>query len=292
MITHTVEGYHAMGEGVLITGCSSGIGRATAVTLAQHGFTVFASVRTASDAQALQSLQFPNLIPIFPLDLIHLEQIPIVVDMVATKLERRGQKGLYALINNAGAGNISPIELMDLGQFRIELEARLLGATAMVQAFLPMLRKVGGRIMWITTPAIIPTPYVTSIHACDFAVNCIVRTLNLELKQWNILTTMIRCGGIKTPSALNTTSEVDWLLQKEPLERVEPYKQSLQKWSKEMTGFDEKRTEAGKVAELILKALSAKSPKRRYSIGHMAHAAAFLEALPQPVTDWILKMRF
>jgi NAD(P)-dependent dehydrogenase (short-subunit alcohol dehydrogenase family) len=91
--------------------------------------------------------------------------------------------GLFALINNAGGGSPAPVELMDLETFRIELQARVLGSVAMVQAFLPMIRKGNGRIVWVMTPAIIPTPYVTNIHACDFAVNCIARTLDIEIKE-------------------------------------------------------------------------------------------------------------
>lgn len=59
-----------------------------------------------------------------------------------------------------------------------------------------------------------------------------------------------------------------------------------------MVDFDEKRTESAMVAGIILNALSTKQPKRQYSIGLMAKAASFLEALPQSVADWILKMRF
>jgi NAD(P)-dependent dehydrogenase (short-subunit alcohol dehydrogenase family) len=292
MITHTKDGFQAEGEAVLITGCSSGIGRATAVELARHGFTVFATLRKQADANSLQNLLEPNLIPIQPLDLTNLEQIPAVAETVANELERRGQPGLYALINNAGAGAISPIELMDLELFRIEVDARLVGAVAMIQAFLPMIRRQpGSRILWITTPANIPTSYVTNIHACDFAVNCIARTLDLELKQWHIPTIMIRCGGIKTSAGLNTTSEVKALLQKEPRQRVEPYIPALQKWSREMSKFDEKRTEADKVANLIRKVLGTKAPRRRYSIGYLAGAAAFLESLPQVLADGILKSR-
>ncbi len=59
---------------------------------------------------------------------------------------------------------------MELDQFHRELQARILGSVAMVQAFLPLIRQASGRIVWIMTPALIPTPYVTSIHACDFAL--------------------------------------------------------------------------------------------------------------------------
>ena len=213
MVARDSKGYFPNREGVLITGCSSGIGRATAIHLAQRGFTVFATVRKQADAESLRSLNealsttalgtTPTLIPICPLDLTRLEHIPHVMETVTEELKRRGKEGLYALINNAGGGSVAPIELMDLDGFRTELQARVLGSVAMVQACLPMIRRARGRIVWIVTPATLPTPYVTSIHACDFAVNCIARTLEIELKPWKIPNIMIRCGGTKTAASLS-----------------------------------------------------------------------------------------
>jgi NAD(P)-dependent dehydrogenase (short-subunit alcohol dehydrogenase family) len=280
------------GKAVFITGCSSGIGRQSAITLAKRGFIVFATVRKEVDAENLRSLNLPDLVPICPLDLTDLGHISSAAKRVADELNRRERKGLYALINNAGGGSPAPVELMDLEKFGIELRARLFGSVALVQAFLPLIRQAGGRIVWIMTPAIIPTPYVTSIHACDFAVNCIARTLDIELKTWGIPNIMIKCGGIKTPAGLRTTSDVDAVLKKGPRERVILYENALRKWAKEMAKFDEKRTNPEKVAKVVLKALFAERPKRRYSVGHMAKAAGFLEAMPQSVADWILKKRF
>jgi NAD(P)-dependent dehydrogenase (short-subunit alcohol dehydrogenase family) len=277
---------------VLITGCSSGIGKASAITLANHGFHVFATVRKEADAGKLRDLNISNLIPVCPLDLTNLDHISNAAEVVGNELKRRGLMGLYALINNAGGGSPAPVELMDLVEFNRELQARLLGSVAMVQAFLPLIRQAGGRIVWITTPALIPTPYVTSIYACDFAVNCIARTLEIELKRWNIPNIMVRCGGIKTPAGLRTTADVEAILQKEPCERTALYENVLRQWAKDMADFDERRTEPEKAANVVLEAVAARRPKGRYSIGYMAGAASFLEALPQPVADWILKMRF
>ena len=283
---------HLQGAGVLITGCSSGIGYATAIHLAQCGFSVFATVRKEADADRLRGLHEPNLIPICPLDLTRLDQIPQVIDTVTRELEQRGHQKLYALINNAGGGSVAPVELMNLDQFRVELQARVLGSVAMVQACLPQLRLSGGRLIWIATPAAIPTPYVTSIHACDFAVNCIVRTLDIELKPWQIPNILIRCGGIKTPAGLRTTDDVATVLQNGPLDRAALYQRQLRAWGRSMAEFDQKRTEPEKVAAVIFEALCARKPKRRYSIGYMAGAAALLESLPQSVADWILSKRF
>jgi NAD(P)-dependent dehydrogenase (short-subunit alcohol dehydrogenase family) len=276
-------------KSVLITGCSSGIGRATALHLAQNGFTVFATVRKEQHREQLVQLNLPNLIPICPLDLGCPADIPPVVEFVRAELQRLGQPGLYALINNAGAGSVAPIELMDLDEFRTELHTRLVGSLGLVQAFLPLIRQGAGRILWIVTPATIPTPYVTSIHACDFAANCLARTLDIELKPWHIPSIQIRCGGIRTAKGLETTTGVKTILLHP---RADLYRDRLTHWSQEMAAFDRKRTPPEQVAHLVNTALSARSPKRHYSIGYMSGAAAFLESLPQPVADMILKLRF
>jgi NAD(P)-dependent dehydrogenase (short-subunit alcohol dehydrogenase family) len=280
------------GKSVLITGCSSGIGCQTAIMLAQNGFLVFATVRKEADAEKLCSLGYQNLIPVCPLDLTNLDHIKDTASFVREELNRRKIEGLFALINNGGAGMPSPIELMDLAMFARELQARLLGSVAMVQSFLDMIRRGNGRIVWIMTPALIPTPYVASIHSCDFAVNCLARTLEIELQRWNIPNIMIKCGGIKTPAGMRTTSDVELVLKKAPPEKAKLYEIAFRKWSADMTDFDKKRTDPERVAEIVLKAVNARKPKHRYSIGYMSKAAALLEAMPQGMADWILKKRF
>jgi NAD(P)-dependent dehydrogenase (short-subunit alcohol dehydrogenase family) len=279
-------------KAVLITGCSSGIGRATAQHLARNGFVVFATVRREEHAEELRQLREPDLVPVCPLDLTRLDAIPPVEQTVSTELGRRGLEGLFALIHNAGGGGVAPVELLDLEAFRTELQTRVLGAVALVQAFLPLLRRAGGRIVWITTPATIPTPYVASIHACDFAVNCVARTLEIELKRWKIPNVMIRCGGIRTERGLQTTVEVEEGLRTCRRDRAALYDEALRCWGSEMAAFDAKRTEAAAVARVVARALLAARPRRRYAVGHMATAAAVLELLPQRWVDTILKSRF
>jgi NAD(P)-dependent dehydrogenase (short-subunit alcohol dehydrogenase family) len=279
-------------QAVLVTGCSSGIGRALALHLAARGFLVFATVRKEGDAESLRGLKEPNLVPVCPLDLTRLEDVARTAETVGRELERHGLPGLYALINNAGAGGVAPVELMDLDKFRVELQARVLGATAMVQAFLPLIRAAAGRILWIVTPAAIPTPYVASIHACDFAWNCLARTLDLELKAQKVPNVLVRCGGIQTEAVGRSDRELDESLKRWPADRLVFYEDALRRWMKDMAKFDAKRTPAAKVAGVVFKALTAARPRRRYSIGHMARAAAFLESLPSALGDAILRTRF
>jgi NAD(P)-dependent dehydrogenase (short-subunit alcohol dehydrogenase family) len=96
-------------EAVLITGCSSGIGQQIAITLAKHGFVVFATTRKEADAESLRNLNLPSLVPVCPLDLTNLEHISKAAKFVANELNRRGKNGLYALVNNAGGGSPAPI---------------------------------------------------------------------------------------------------------------------------------------------------------------------------------------
>jgi hypothetical protein len=98
------DGFRPAGESVLITGCSSGIGRQTALALAGRGFTVFATVRREADADSLRGLNMPGLVPVCPVDLADQEDASQTAAFVAHELARRGKEGLYALVNNAGAG--------------------------------------------------------------------------------------------------------------------------------------------------------------------------------------------
>jgi NAD(P)-dependent dehydrogenase (short-subunit alcohol dehydrogenase family) len=282
---------HPSGEGILVTGCSSGIGRATAIHLAECGFTVFATVRKEHDAERLRQLGNPNLVPTYPLDLTRPADIPPVVEFVSQELQRRGKNGLYAIVNNAGGGSIAPIELMDIAKFRLEAETRLVGPVTLLQAFLPLIRRAHGRIVWIVTPALMPIRYVSSIHAYDFAANCLARTLQLELKPWNIPSIQVRCGGIQTAAPAKTTGELEASFKQWPPERFSLYAAALEKEQAELAKFDEKRTEPQAVAKVVLKALCAGKPKARYQVGYMAGFAALAEYLPQPLLDAVMSRR-
>jgi NAD(P)-dependent dehydrogenase (short-subunit alcohol dehydrogenase family) len=279
-------------EGVLVTGCSSGIGRAVAIHLAENGFTVFATVRKQADADRLAELENPNLVPICPLDLTRPEQIPAVLATVQAELARKGKQGLYAIVNNAGGSMVAPIELMDLEKYHVELQTRLLGPVALLQAFLPLIRQApGGRIVWIQTPALLPIPYVTSIHACDFAANCLARSLEIELKPWRIPNVLVRCGGINTPAATRSMQDLDQAFSQWPKERIDLYRAALEKEIASLGKFDEGRTDPVEVGKVVCTALKAARPRSRYQVGHMSNFAAFAELFPQSWVDALMARR-
>jgi NAD(P)-dependent dehydrogenase (short-subunit alcohol dehydrogenase family) len=279
------------GKAVLVTGCSSGIGRAISVFLAQKGYTVFATVRREGSVEELKKLEMPNLIPTYPLDLSRKEHYPVLQDFVMNELNNRHIPGLYAIINNAGGGSIAPIELLDLERFHIELQTRILGPVGLLQSFLPLIRQVRGRVLWIATPALLPIPFLTDIHACDFAVNYISRTLRIELSSWNIPSILIRCGGILTSAPEKTDLELKESFKKWPEKKLRLYRDVLKKEQQELADFDRKRTDPLEVAKIVFKALIDKKPKRRYKVGYMSGMAAFFEMFPQGIVDYIMEKR-
>ncbi len=275
------------GKGVMITGCSSGIGRAVAVHLAHHGFLVFATVRREEHAEALQALH-GNIFPIHPLDLAKPDQVIEAAQRVEKLLRQKGLPGLYALVNNAGGGSIAPVELLDVEVLRRELEVRVVAPVALLHLLLPRLRAGLGRIVWITTPGLLPIPFVGSIHVPDFAVNCLARTLSLELRPWGVPVIMVRCGGIKTAAVTRTAEELKDRLDEWPKERADLYRAALRRELEQLAEFDRKRSDPQVVADAVLRALTAHRPRSRYTVGYMGRAAALAELLPQSVVDRVM----
>ncbi len=278
------------GRAVLVTGCSSGIGHAIALHLADHGFIVFATVRKEKDAKAL-SERSPNLVPICPLDLSVPEQVAEAASKVLQLAHERDLSGLYAIVNNAGGGSIAPMELLRPEVMRQELETRIVGPLALLQALLPSLRAAQGRIVWIVTPGLIPIPFVGSIHVADFAVNCLARTLALELRPWRIPVVLVRCGGINTAAVKRTAQELQRHLQEWPAERSRLYADRLRRELAALEVFDRKRSDPEVVARAVYKALAGRRCRSRYTVGYMARPAAMAELLPQAALDRVMALR-
>lgn len=132
----------------LVTGCSSGIGRATALRLAAAGQHVYARVRKPTDGDQLaRSAAGGQLTPLI-LDVTRASHIAAAAAAVAGHARPAGLDGL---VNNAGFGLASPTELVQLEAFRQQLEVNVTGLLAITQAMLPSLRRARGRIVLVST---------------------------------------------------------------------------------------------------------------------------------------------
>ncbi len=123
-------------KSVLVTGASSGIGRATALRLAAEGMKVFAACRKAVDGEDLQSAAKPGALTPVLMDVTAADSILACREEIAASLKG----GIDGLVNNAGVGISGPMEALPLEAVRAVFEVNLFGQLAVIQAFLPLLR--------------------------------------------------------------------------------------------------------------------------------------------------------
>lgn len=183
---------------IVITGASTGIGRASALALDRNGFRVFAGVRKDTDGEALRAAASERLTPLF-LDVTDESSIGAAAKLVADEVGRAGEAGLAGLVNNAGTTLPCPVEYLTLDAFRRQLEVNLVGPLAVTKAFLPLLVRGAGRIVNVTSGAgkagvPLMAPYVAAKHGLEGLSD----VMRLELGQLGVGVSVIEPGFVAT----------------------------------------------------------------------------------------------
>ncbi len=250
---------------VVITGTSTGIGRAIALKLTEQGYRVFAGVRTEKDAESLKQDASGNLTPII-MDVTKAEEIKSASEFVSLAV---GDEGLFALINNAYAGVDGPLECIPIDDIRRNFEINVIGQIAVTQAFLPMLRTAKGRI--INMSAIcgrFAIPYRSLLSTSKIAIEAITDSLRMELRSSGIEVLSILPEGIITlEQAGKVEADGKKLLASMSPEMKTIYGKNFQVCVEEsvqgnrITGLPPE-----KVTAAILKALNARKPRRQYFV--------------------------
>ncbi len=244
---------------VVITGASTGIGQATALSLDKAGFRVFAGVRKQSDADALKDAASSRLIPII-LDVTDQATIAESARVVEKSV---GAKGLAGLVNNAGISLSYPIEFFPLDQAMKQLNVNLVGHIAVMQAFLGLIRKGKGRIVNIgSIGGIQAIPTLGLYDASKAGMHALTDALRMELSVWGIPVILVIPGNIATPiwSKPNLAGDLSGPAK----EYYGPMMESLASAVEKMPG---KGLPPEAAAKVVLKALTAKKPKTRYIVG-------------------------
>ena len=188
---------------VVVTGASSGIGQATALRLAHAGWLTFAGVRTAEAAERLAilagALGVGSLLRPLMLDVTDDTQIAVAAALVGADCHRYGMS-LRGLINNAGIAVAGPLELVPLDGVRASLAINTVGALAVTQAFLPLLRVGRGRIINLSSVSgRVASPFLGPYAASKFALEALSDALRVELRPWGLRVILIEPGPIATP---------------------------------------------------------------------------------------------
>ncbi len=270
---------------VLITGCSSGIGKATARLLAQKNFRVLAGVRSSEAAEELADTQLPNLEPVL-LDVTNDEDVAKIVQSI----DATCPEGLYALVNNAGVGLPAAVELTTLEEARRIFEVNTIAPLGMIQSCLPLLRQGNGRIINMSSMnGTMALPMVGAYSASKFALEALSDTLRVELRPWRIPVSIIRPGQVRT----SIFDKARKSLNKRRNEIPEQLKPGYDKMYARAARFNERGakspTSPEKVARTVLKSLTTKHPSPRYHVGIDAHGMRFLNTFtPQRLIDRLL----
>src|SRR5262245_41900273 len=273
----------------LVTGASTGIGRATALLLDQSGFQVFAGVRRSEHGEDLRRQASERLTPIL-LDVTDPRSIEAAARSVSDKL---GGRALAGLVNNAGIDIAGPLETSSTADARSQFEVNVIGLLAVSQAFLPLLRRSKGRIVNIgSVLGRLAIPFIGAYSATKFAVEGLTDALRIEFRPWGIHVSLIEPGPVATPLWSKTH-----FLAGEKEERVDAdsrlYATANAAAQLAFSKFGETGISPDKVAAKVFEALTVLNPKPRYLVGRDAKAWSLLAALvPDRLRDRMLIKKF
>jgi NAD(P)-dependent dehydrogenase (short-subunit alcohol dehydrogenase family) len=273
------------GQGVVVTGASSGIGRATALHLDRLGFTVFAGIRTEDDAESLARQASPRLHPLH-LDVTREEEIEAARRTVE---ETDLAGGLVGLVNNAGVVIAGPLEILPLDLFRRQLEVNTVGSLAVTQAFLPALRAAGGRVVNVSSVnGRVASPWTGAYAASKFALEALSDALRRELSRWRIEVVVVEPGAVETAIWSSSLAR-----SRRNMERIgergrELYGRLIDKLVARAGKVPPHAIPAERVAARVVHALTARRPRTRYLVGADARLGALLTWLPDRLQDRIL----
>ncbi len=271
---------------VLVTGASTGIGRATALRLDSAGWRVFAGVRKEADAEALRAAGSERLTPV-TIDVTDPAQIAAAAEQIGTAL---GGAGLDGLVNNAGVAIPSPLETMPIEDFRRQVEVNLTGQVAVTQALLPQIRAAKGRIVFISSiGGRIAFPFTGAYHAAKFGVEAVGDTFRQELRGWGISVSIVEPGSIDTPIWDRGNAAADEIGERAGDSHESLYGKAIERYRKVVKDTAERGIPPEKVATAIEHALSASRPRARYLVGLDAKIQARVKiVIPTPVWDRVV----
>lgn len=272
-------------KSVLITGASTGIGKACALYLDKMGFKVFAGIRKDSDAIELKKLSTDRLQTI----LLDVTDSNLIADSLKT-IEDETDGKFFGLVNNAGIGRSGVLEGVPVEEIRKVMEVNVIGLMAMTKAMIPILRRNKGRIINIgSTSSFLPFPGSTAYTASKFAVRALTDSLRMELKHFGMHVVLVAPGAVE--------SEI-WNKSKSFKEKLRGMisPDLIQNYST-LINFGDKLLEkvnpipAEEVAKSVGQALTSPKPKRYYYVGQDAKAGALISRLPKGFTEYIISKK-
>lgn len=269
-------------KNILITGCSSGIGKATAELLEQKGYQVVATARQPADVEQLSQAGFTAL----ELDMASTESIAAAARQVGVLFDGE----LDAVFHNAAYGQPGALEDLPTEAFRAQLEPNLFGIHELTKRLLPAMVKRGkGRIIINSSVlGFVAMPYRGAYIASKYALTGWADTLRLELRGSGVDVVLIEPGPINTNFRANAYEAFKSNIVSRYSRHSSAYEQMIKNFTASSSPSRFAMTSED-TAEVVLKALRAERPRIHYGVTLPTHFFRVLKRiLPSRWIDWIL----
>ncbi|VAW72243.1 Putative NAD(P)-dependent oxidoreductase EC-YbbO [hydrothermal vent metagenome] len=256
---------------VLITGCSSGIGRCTALALHQRGYKVFASVRDEKDIASLQQAG------LFALQIDLSSSLSIERGVEAVLKEGNG---LYGLFNNGAYGQPGAVEDLTRDTLRQQFETNVFGWQELTNLIIPVMRRQGyGRIIQNSSVlGIVSMRMRGAYNASKYAIEGLSDTLRLELQGSGVYISLIEPGPITTNFRSNAVLQLRKNIDIENSLHADSYKETIKKLeTKGPVAPFTLPPEA--VLKRVIDALEKKRPAARYYVTFPTYLFGFLRRI-------------
>ncbi|MNL19938.1 putative oxidoreductase [compost metagenome] len=271
-------------ELVVVTGTSSGIGRATAEQLAAEGFHVLAGVRRQEDADKIKR---KNIEPVI-VDVTHIDTLKALAERV--EQDPLGRP-LRAVVNNAGIAVNAPLEMVPLDELRRQIEVSVIGQVAVIQELTPALLNSGGRVVNIgSVGGKVSMPGFGIYSAAKYAMEAINDSLRREMSSFGLKVIMITPGGVSTglsEQGITTAERLAKLMTPDQHRRhdrlFDAVKAQAETWATDGIGPE-------KVAAVVSRAIHVSKPRTRYTVGRdSALLTRLVRILPDKLLDRMLR---
>jgi len=268
---------------ILITGCTSGIGRHAALHLASLGHRVFATGRNAAALAELKA-SAPSTLETLTLDVTSAASIAAAKAAVDA---RTGGAGVDVLVNNAGYGLLGPTEMISDEEMRAQYETNVFGLMAVTRAFLPAMHARGsGRIVNISSiGGLMTLPFFGVYNSTKYAVESLSDGLRLELAPFGIKVSLVEPGVIDTGFTDRSMQEIARFRRPDS-----PYAPVLDRADEMRRMSDLTAVGPACISRAIERAATDRRPRARYLAPFRAVLSMmFIKRLPTSLADWLMR---
>lgn len=274
---------------IVITGASSGIGKATMLYLDSLGFRVFAGVRRDEDIENVTKETSSKVTPL----LLDVTDEASIVKAAKIVQHGVGGGGINGLVNNAGKFLGGPLEFIPIDALRNQFEVNVIGQIAVTQHFLPLLRLSQGRIVFVgSTSGFVSPPILGPYSASKYALRALVDSLRNELYPASISVSLVVAGSVTTPFWDKAFSSADEVFMSIPTEAQEYYRTMLKQTIARGVMRNKIGIPPAKVAKTIHHALTSRFPRAQYLVGIDAKLQAFaFWLLPSRLVDSLFRFQ-